>query len=920
MRTKRQRKFIVPEVVQTSGMDCGPASLTALLHGFNIPADYGRLREACHTDVDGTSINTLEDITVQLGLNGEQIVVPADHLLLPETEALPAIVVVRLPNGFTHFVLLWNQHGPLLQIMDPASGRRWISREEFLADLYEHRMNVPASAWREYAGEQEFSGGLTTRIKALGIPQETATALLSSALLDNSWHSIAVLDAATRMIQTITDSGGLRSGREAGNLLRGLYQRETANTPENRNSDPAENQMIPEHFWSVRPVPDAPDQELEMRGAVLIRIPGTNPAAVHREQDDSHSGDSPAQAIIDQKSLPKDLAGALHTEPQRPLRFLLQHMRADGIVALPVILLGLLAGGGGVLLEALLFRGLFDAAETLALPAQRIGGIGMVIALLLLFMILEVPLAALLYRFGRMLENNLLLAFMEKIPRLSDRYFQSRPVSDMADRSHTLHLLRGLPLYGGELIRLTGQFLLTTLAILWIAPGSAPILLPGAAVILLLPFALEPFLAERDMRMRTHRGGLSRFYLDSMIGSVPIRVHGAQESIHREHANLLREWERAGHDLYRAIVPATALQILAGTSLVIALLFTHISNEGIAGSILLLSYWTLQLPLLGERIGSLVQQYPSYRSVTLRLLEPLGTPEETAAPETTEKDTPKEDAAPCKGVHITIRDVSVHAAGNTILEGIDLNINPGEHIAIVGHSGAGKSTLAGLLLGWHVPSSGTLLVNGQALTSEGHARLRSATVWIDPAVHLWKSSLFENLLYGNTSESQARIGEAITDAQLESFLERLPDGMMTQLGEGGNILSGGEGQRVRLGRGLLRSAPELVILDEPFRGLDRETRNRLLSRAREIWADATLLCISHDIEVTRKFDRVLVVEDGHLVEDGNPADLASRPGSRYRSLLETDLAADARIWPASRWKRTRMQNGRIETTEEMRET
>ena len=85
-------------------MDCGSAALKCLLEGFGVSASYGRLREACQTDVDGTSIDTLENLANQLGLNAEQIMVPLDHLLLDESATLPAIVVVRLPNGFTHSI------------------------------------------------------------------------------------------------------------------------------------------------------------------------------------------------------------------------------------------------------------------------------------------------------------------------------------------------------------------------------------------------------------------------------------------------------------------------------------------------------------------------------------------------------------------------------------------------------------------------------------------------------------------------------------------------------------------------------------------------------------------------------------------------------------------------------------------------
>src|SRR6185437_11140612 len=123
MRTRR--RLLVPEVVQTSAMDCGPASLKCLLEGFGIHASYGRLREACQTDVDGSSIDTMEEVARKLGLDAEQVMIPLDHLLLPEAASFPAIIVVRTPNGSTHFVVAWRRHGPLMQIMDPARGRRW---------------------------------------------------------------------------------------------------------------------------------------------------------------------------------------------------------------------------------------------------------------------------------------------------------------------------------------------------------------------------------------------------------------------------------------------------------------------------------------------------------------------------------------------------------------------------------------------------------------------------------------------------------------------------------------------------------------------------------------------------------------------------------------------------------------------------
>lgn len=115
------------EVVQTSAMDCGPASLKSLLEGFGISVSHDRLREACQTDLDGTSIDTLEDIANQIGLEAEQVMLPLDHVLLDEAHALPAIAVIRLPDGNIHFTVLRRRHGPFVQVMDPADGfRNWV--------------------------------------------------------------------------------------------------------------------------------------------------------------------------------------------------------------------------------------------------------------------------------------------------------------------------------------------------------------------------------------------------------------------------------------------------------------------------------------------------------------------------------------------------------------------------------------------------------------------------------------------------------------------------------------------------------------------------------------------------------------------------------------------------------------------------
>ena len=268
-------------------------------------------------------------------------------------------------------------------------------------------------------------------------------------------------------------------------------------------------------------------------------------------------------------------------------------------------------------------------------------------------------------------------------------------------------------------------------------------------------------------------------------------------------------------------------------------------------------------------------------------------------------------AVPARGVAIVLEGVSVRVAGHIILADLDLVIRAGSHVAIVGPSGAGKSSLVGLLLGWYRSATGQILVDGVPLDGGCLAQLRQETAWVDPAVQIWNCSLLDNLRYGAHGEASPPLASVIAQADLRSVLERLPDGLQTPLGEGGGLVSGGEGQRVRFGRALLRPGVRLVLLDEPFRGLDRERRQELLARARRLWRHAALLCITHDVGATQTFDCVLVVEGGRIVESGAPADLAAQPDTRYRTMLEAETVVREGLWASGIWRRLWLEGGRF---------
>jgi ATP-binding cassette subfamily B protein len=793
--------------------------------------------------------------------------------------------------------------------------------KRFAEEVFQHHMAVPASGWRDWAASDDFLRPLQRQLRDLGAGAAEAHALLEETQRDPLWFGPAALDASVRFVQSVVDAGGLARGTQALRLVATLFRQTHSSSGDIFHS-------IPPAYWSV--VPDHTDDsgalQLMLHGAVLLKVAGLRRDAVAAGSDDGTDNASDDTCVAAPSA---ELLAALQEKPTQPLQIIWRLLRQDGLLG-PWVLSGAMAiAAAVVLVEMLLFRGLFDIGWALGLPQQRLGALLALMLLVLVLMLIEVPILTEAMRYGRHLDVRLRVALLQKLPSLSDRYFQSRPVSDMADRSHSIHLARRVPGFGLHFIQIACDLVFTLLGIALIDRASLPLAALTALLALAIPALLQPLLNERDLRLRNHAGALHVFNLDALLGLVPIRTHGAERVVRRQHEGLLVEWARAGRGLISLSLCAQALQSLLCLGLVGTLLFAHFSRSGSAsGADLLLVYWALKLPAIGQSLTALAQQYPAQRNMLLRLLEPLNTPtqavdvhaerpadlptrEPVLAPAIAIATAPlPQAAASAAAVGIQIQGGRVVAGGHTLLEDIDLQIAPGEQVAIVGASGAGKSTLLGLLLGWHQLSEGQLRVDGRPLNLQTQEALRHASAWVDPAIQIWNQSFVDNLHYACNGDAPERMAEVLEQAQLRRVLQQLPQGLQTHLGEGGALLSGGEGQRLRLARALMQSPVRLVLLDEPFRGLDRTQRQALLGQARHWWRQATLLCVTHDVAETLGFDRVLVVEGGRIVEDGAPVQLAQR-ASRYRELLDAERSVREQMWQGAHWRRLQVAGGRL---------
>lgn len=889
-RLAEGRKFLVPEVIQTSSMDCGPATLSALLHGWGIPVSYGRLREACQTDVDGTSVDRLEDLAKSLGLDAAQVMLPADYFF-DAVQKLSAIVVVRTPVGVPHFVVYWRQHGGAVQVMDPIAGRQLRSLSHFTDELFVHSQVVEEAVLLEFFGSESFRWPLSRRLSGLGLDPERIQRLFDGASRRQSWRGWAELDAAGRMVVELVSSGAVQAGQEATRILQELLDSE----------DPAE--VIPDPYWSVVVAPPDPvtrngSEQLVLRGAVLVVIYGKAPEAPEEQ----------AQRIT---QLPHDLRSALSTPSPRPLRALLNLVPRGQLGLALVVASSLLMTAAMQLGLDALFRSMLQLAWYTRQPLHRLAVFAIAVAFVTAVGATTLLLAYQGMRLGRSLEIRLRAALFEKLPQLNERYFSSRPVSDMIERAHSLWRVRQLPSLVFDLLRGLCATGLTAAALGYFLPNHSLEILFLTVLGLAVPLGLQILLIPLDLRARTHAGSLSQSYLDALAGMTSVRTHVAERVVVRQHEKRLTDWAAARLKWLRFQVATQGLQLLVGYGTATWLVTRYLSQGGDAAGLLLVYFWAFGLLASTTEFAQLLLQYPEIRNVALRLLEPLQTPTDAAAAAGDSDRATASLAALATPVAIELKEVSVLVAGHPVLTRVSVDLEAGTHLAVVGASGTGKSTLIGLLLGFHHAASGTIRIDGKQVDQAQLVALRSQVAWVDPDIRLWNRSLFDNLHNGHAGSRTDQLAKTVATADLGGVIAGLPSGLAQRLGEGGKRVSGGEGQRVRLGRALLQERPRLVLLDEPFRGLDRGQREELLTRVRKTWAQTTLIFVSHDISSTLSFPKVLVFDQGHVVECGDPQVLANQPRSHYAALLAAERHVRGDVWAAASWQRMSVEDGRL---------
>ena len=227
--------------------------------------------------------------------------------------------------------------------------------------------------------------------------------------------------------------------------------------------------------------------------------------------------------------------------------------------------------------------------------------------------------------------------------------------------------------------------------------------------------------------------------------------------------------------------------------------------------------------------------------------------------------------------------------GRIILNNVSLVIHPREFVALVGGSGAGKSTLMGALSGYNRANKGLVLVNGDDYYANFDA-YRAVLGYVPQDVFLFSDSIRNNIAFGNPQLSEAKMLQAARDADLYENIERFPEGFDTKLGERGITLSGGQKQRLSIARAIARE-PKILILDDCLSAVDTKTENSILNSLKSIMADRTSIIISHRVSSAKLADRIIVLDDGRMMEEGTHESLMALNGV-YKELYDKQLQTE----------------------------
>ena len=393
-------------------------------------------------------------------------------------------------------------------------------------------------------------------------------------------------------------------------------------------------------------------------------------------------------------------------------------------------------------------------------------------------------------------------------------------------------------------------------------------------------FRYQRSLEPRYEKVRNTAGKMNALLENDLSGMSTIQSFTAEEREMKRVEALSNEYRDANREAIRlsaAFTPLIRMAILCGFTATL-LLGGWMALEGTLaiGAYSVLVFMTQRLLWPLTRLGETFDLYQRAMASSTRVLDVLTSPTEVKQGIL---QPPLENVA---ASNIMLSDVSFAYPGrDNVFSNLNLELEAGHTTGVVGSTGAGKTTLVRLLLRFAEPTSGTITWSEAPIPEWKLSHLRSSIAMVDQHITLFPTTIMENIRYGNPECTDDEVKEAATTAEATGFIEQLPDGWDTMVGEGGHRLSGGQRQRLAIARAVLKDAP-LLILDEATSAVDNETEAALQRSIGRISRGRTTVIIAHRLSTVRNANRILVFENGDIIEDGSHDDLVQLNGTYAR--------------------------------------
>ena len=425
--------------------------------------------------------------------------------------------------------------------------------------------------------------------------------------------------------------------------------------------------------------------------------------------------------------------------------------------------------------------------------------------------------------------------------------------------------------------------------------GVMFILAPSVAIYAILPipiivggsFMFQRRIGVRYAKVRKEVGDLNALLNNNLSGITTIKSFTAEEREVERVGVASRSYRDANRDAIRlsaSFVPLIRMAILfAFTANMLVGGWLALEGELSIGAYSIIVFITQRLLWPLTRLGQTFDLYQRAMASTDRVLNLLDTPIGLVEGDIELDETKGE---------ITFDSIEFsYPERESVLDGVSLNIGAGETIGLVGSTGSGKTTLVSLLLRFHDPLQGSVSLDGNDVKELKLASLRGSISLVSQNTTLFPGTVRENILYGRPSASEEEVLEAARIAEATNFINELPEGWETDIGEDGHRLSGGQRQRLAIARAVLKDAP-ILVFDEATSNVDNETEAALQRSIERISTDRTTIIIAHRLSTVRNADKIAVLDSGKITELGKHEELVDADGlySRLWS-VQTGLAA-----------------------------